>query len=127
MPKNLFGLLGLGSALLGLAVAGLQHQLRPAAPPASVQLQAKILEQGRKVLGGAQRGGIRWPQDHVTLSFMGLGAAALLLGLLAYRRRENRRLAGLAGALGILALAWEYNLWIGAGLALALLLLALLS
>jgi hypothetical protein len=57
---------------------------------------------------------------------MALGLLALVAGIASFVKNENHRISGLAGALGVVVIGWEYVL-IGLVIAVVLFLLANLS
>ena len=46
----------------------------------------------------------------VTMTYLALGLVALAAGVASFLRHENQRVAGMAGALGIIVIGWEYVL-----------------
>ena len=62
----------------------------------------------------------------VAVTYIGLGLVAIVLGIVSYIRKESHRVAGMPGALGIVATAWEYVL-IGLIIAVDIMILANLN
>ncbi len=122
--KNNNGTVGIVVALLAICVAMFQDDLRPAPPPVDEQLKQKVIEKGAKMLGLAvESKEERNRHDYVAVGYTGLGLVALILGVVLYVRQENHRVAGMAGALGIVAIGWEYVL-IGVAIAVVIFVLA---
>jgi|TARA_B110000263_G_C14781499_1_gene273434 hypothetical protein len=48
--------------------------------------------------------------DTIDSLYIGFGLVALVLGVCSFIAKQKHRIAGLAGALGVVALAWEYVL-----------------
>lgn len=106
--KNTFGIIGIFIAIIAITVAVFQDELRPSPPPVSEQLTTRVLEKGVELLvGDVEKKNKR---DLVGYTYAGLGLLALMLGVFSFTKKENTRISGLAGALGILAIAWEYVL-----------------
>jgi hypothetical protein len=123
--KNILGTLGIVVALIGITVAIFQDDLRPSPPLAAEQLKEKVLQKGAAMLG------VRVEEkterhDFVAVTYIGLGLAAIVLAVVSYIRKESHRVAGMAGALGIMATAWEYVL-IGLVIAVIILILSNLN
>jgi hypothetical protein len=83
--------------------------LRPSPPLAAEQLKEKVLQKGAEMFGvKIEKKTER--HDFVAVTYIGLGLVAIVLGVVSYIRKESHRVAGMAGALGIVAIAWEYVL-----------------
>lgn len=96
-------------AFVGIAIAVFQEDLRSDPPTRDVPVKQRVLERGAEWVGikvekpGPQR-------DAVRLAYMGLGLLALAGAVTGFLRRENHHAAGMAGALAVVAIAWEYVL-----------------
>ncbi|MBL9205364.1 MAG: hypothetical protein JNN01_09785 [Opitutaceae bacterium] len=66
------------------------------------------------------------PASVVRIAYTALGLMAIGLGVVAWTRKEQARIAGGAAALGLIAVAWQWVL-LGVGIAVLLLILASLS
>lgn len=119
--KNTVGIAGICVAIIAIGIAIFQDDLRPEAPSATTQLADRVSEAVAKI------GGIEIEEsssrDWVTLTYIGLGFLALVAGIVSFVQKENHRVSGMAGALGVVAIAWEYVL-IGVVVAVVLFLLA---
>lgn len=122
--KNLLGILGIVVALGGVAVAAFQDELRGPRPPLSEQLKEEVLNRGAELFGGdvEKARGV----DAVSATYTFLGFLGLVLGVGSFVRNEDHRISGMAGALGIIAMSWEYVL-IGVILAIAVFLLSVFN
>jgi len=119
--KNTFGIIGIFIAIIAIAVAVFQDDLRPTPPPASELLTTRVLEKGVELFTGEVEKMKK--RDLVRYSYAGLGLLALILGVASFTNKENTRISGLAGGLGIIAIAWEYVL-IGIVIAVVIIMIA---
>ena len=119
--KNKIGIAGILIAIIAVGVAIFQDDIRPEPPSATTQLADRVSEAVAKI------GGIeieeKSSRDWVTLTYIALGFLALIAGIVSFVQKENHRVSGMAGALGVVAIAWEYVL-IGVVVAVVLFLLA---
>ena len=124
MKKHAFGIIGIVVALVGIGVAILQDELRGPPPSAQTQLKERVVEKGIELLGGE----VEKPmfRDRIVMSYTVLGFIAIVLGVVSYVRKENPRISALSGALGAIAIAWEYVL-IGIGIGVVVLILGAFS
>lgn len=110
-----FGLAGVLFGILSIAIALFQDDLRPKEPSATEQIKTSLLEKGKDMLGiGEDKKpapvAVAAKYDYVKFAYMGGGLLAFILGVTSYLRQENHRVSGMAGALGIIAMAWQYVL-----------------
>ncbi len=122
--KNRIGLIGILIALTGIGVAIFQDDLRPEKPSAAEQIKDLAVSRGIELLGGHVEK--RRERDLVQLTYLGLGFIALVLGVVSFLRKESPQVAGAAGALGVIAIGWEFVL-IGIIIAVIILILAYFS
>lgn len=106
--KNKFGIAGICIAIFAIAIAIFQDDIRPEPPTVSVQLADRLADAVAKI-GGVETDESS-PKDWVTLAYIGLGLLALVAGIVSFVQKENHRVSGMAGALGVVAIAWEYVL-----------------
>jgi len=106
--KNKFGITGICIAIFAIAIAIYQDDIRPESPTASVQLADRLADAVAKI-GGVETDASS-PKDWVTMAYIGLGLLALIAGIVSFVQKENHRVSGMAGALGVVAIAWEYVL-----------------
>lgn len=118
--KNKFGIAGICIAIFAIAIAIFQDDIRPEPPAASTQLVDRVSEAVAKISGAEIEENAA--KDWVTLAYIGLGLLALIAGIISFVQKENHRVSGMAGALGVVAIAWEYVL-IGVVVAVVLFLL----
>ncbi|MGI9204458.1 MAG: hypothetical protein ACR2Q3_10635 [Woeseiaceae bacterium] len=119
--KSKFGLAGICIAIFAIAIAIFQDDIRPEPPPVSTQLADRVSDAVAKIGGLEVKESAS--KDWVTIAYMGFGLLALVAGIVSFVQKENHRVSGLAGALGVVAIAWEYVL-IGVVIAVVLFLLA---
>ena len=124
LKSNKIGLLGILFALLGVGVAVLQDDLRSRIAPDSPKLVERVAVKGIKLFGNKVIEEEK--HDVVDYIYIGLGLIAFALAVISYIVKENHRISAAAGALGIIALAWQYVL-IGLVIAVVLFFLASLS
>lgn len=122
--KNAIGMAGILIALLAIGVAAFQEQLRPPPPPAKTQLKERVVEKAAELVGIESESSAS--RDWITLIYIGLGFLALVVAVVAYVTGESHRISGMAGALGVIAIGWEYVL-IGIVVAIVILILANIS
>ena len=116
--RNIFGVIGITIALMGIGVAIFQDDIRAQLDTQPVEVQDRILEKGAKLLGlevESERS-----RDWVTFTQFGLGFIGIILGVISWVRNENHRISASAAALGVVAIAWVYVL---IGLAIGVILL----
>ncbi|MGI9261582.1 MAG: hypothetical protein ACR2QR_06090 [Woeseiaceae bacterium] len=118
--KNKFGIAGIFIAVFAIAIAVFQDDIRPEPPSASVQLTDRVADAVARISGVETENNSS--KDWVTLAYIGLGLLALIAGIVSFIQKENHRVSGMAGALGVVAIAWEYVL-IGVVVAVVLFLL----
>ena len=118
--RNLFGWLGLAAGLVALALALLPGWIAPIyAPPVKPIEQSAMDWMGEikdRVVGAIKSEPVASPppapqeiwKKRAALSSLLIGFAALLLGILAFVRREEARLTACAVALGTGAIAAQF-------------------
>ena len=118
--KNRIGLSGILLAVLAVGIAIFQNEIRVA-----TGLSEPATENGgaRKTIVLFSRKQAEQGTDVVDYSYMGLGFLALILGVVSFLQKESSRVSGMAAALGLVAVAWQYVL-IGVLLAVVILILA---
>ena len=121
--RNVIGLVGICVALVGVAIAVFQDDLR-ANPSLTAQVRERVSETVADIAGVESEGDA--PRDWVTMTYLALGLVALVAGVASFLRHENQRVAGMAGALGIIVIGWEYVL-IGVLVAVVLLIVMSIS
>jgi hypothetical protein len=107
LRRNVIGLVGICIALVGVAVAVFQDDLR-ANPSLTTQVRERVGETVAEIAGVESEPAA--PRDWVTMTYLALGLAALAAGVASFLRHENQRVSGMAGALGIIVVGWEYVL-----------------
>ena len=122
--RNVIGIIGIVIALTGIAIAVFQDEMRSPPAETSATLKSRVVEKSITLLGGE----VDKPAevDAITLTYRGLGFLAFLFGVVSWVRKENHRISALAGALGAVAVAWEYVV-IGIGIAVVVLILGAFS
>lgn len=138
--KHSIGIIGLVLGFLALGIAIFQEDLRPAPPKIEYKavpdssfkelaidvskklIKEKLLKQEvvpqPKVIAPVEKS-----FDVVRLSYMLLGFAAMVMGVISWVNKDHVRMAGGAIALGVVALAWQYIL-IGIAIAVIIYILA---
>lgn len=106
--KNLIGMAGILIALSAIAVASFQDELRPEPAPVKIQLKDRVVDKAAELVGIETESSAS--RDWVTLAYIGLGFLALVAGVISYVKGESHRISGMAGALGVIAIGWEYVL-----------------
>jgi len=119
--KNKIGLIGILIALTAIGVAIFQDDLRPEKRSAAEQIKNLAVSTGLELLGGDAK--VRRERDAIHLTYYGLGFIALVLGVVSFLRKESHQVAGAAGALGVIAIGWEFVM-IGIIIAVVILILA---
>ena len=124
IKANRIGLIGIVFAILGVCVAALQDDIRVRISSDSPMLEEKVAEKGITLF---RKGTVAEEKhDLVDFIYIGLGLVALMLGVVSYITKENHRVSAVAGALGIVAIAWQYVL-IGVVIAIVVLFLGSFS
>lgn len=116
--RNLFGIIGIVIALMGVGVAIFQDDLRSLFETEPIEIQDRVIEKGARLLGLDVEHETR--RDWVTFTQFGFGFIGIILGVVSWVRNENHRVSSSAAALGVVAIAWEYVL-IGLGIGVILL------
>lgn len=122
--KNRIGIVGICIAVVALGIAIFQDDIRPEQPSATTSLGDRVFEVVKSI--GSDDTDKRLSRDWVTLTYIGLGFVALVAGIVSFIRKEDHRVSGMAGAIGVVAIGWEYVL-IGVVIAVVLFLLAYFS
>jgi len=112
-----FGLLGLSFAILGLAIALISPLIEDSRHPPPTNLSSVLTETAEQIkekltkpdmpVEPRRRVSVR---TIVMISGSVLGFLGAALGTAAWGRRESTRIAGIAVALGLAAIAWNYVL-----------------
>ena len=103
------GLAGIAVALIAISIAVFQDDLRTVIAMDSAQpaLGERIIERGRSLFDRSSSGS---DHDLIDYSYRGLGFVAIILAVISFLKSEPLRLAAVAAALGIIAIAWQYVL-----------------
>ena len=120
--KNKIGIAGIFIALLAIGIAIFQDRLRQPNPPEKTSLMSKVLNKST-FISGSKRKSVTSSFDAVTYTYISLGFFALIFAVVSYLKNENHRFSGMAGALGVIAIGWEYVL-IGVVIGIVILILA---
>jgi len=120
--KNKIGTIGIIIAILAVGIAIFQDKLRKPDVPEKTSLVSKVLNKS-PFISSSKRKTDTPSYEAVTYTYISLGFFALILGVFSYLRNENHRFSGMAGALGIVAIGWEYVL-IGLVIAIVIFILA---
>lgn len=104
---NKMATIGVMVALLGIGVATFQEKIRSQSAPEETSLKVRVMHAGA-ILIGEKTTDAKEKYDWVTYSYMALGFLGIVFGVLAYLRHESLRHVGMAAALGLVAIAWEY-------------------
>ena len=105
---NRFGLIGIVIATIGTAIAIAQDHLRVKFTPESPKLVGQVVDKGFNLF--RKDDVVVETHDRIDYIYIGLGLVSLVLGVWSFIVKENHRVSGLAGALGVVAMAWEYVL-----------------
>jgi len=141
--KHVLAIIGLIIGVVAIGIAAFQDNIRaqitpPApvqAPPPAQTLKELALEAGKKVVQEKVLKQTPPPptpphapppktRDAVELAYVGLGLLAMVIGIVAWIRKDHIRIAGSAVSFGLIAIAWQYVL-AGVGIAVAVFILAM--
>lgn len=108
---NKFSIIGLVFALLAVTTAVFQDELQKlfVDEVAETSTIEKVINRGAETLGLTEKK----EKNHfetVRLIYMGLGLAGIIFAIIAFIRDESHRFSGVVGAVGVVAIAWEYVL-----------------
>ena len=107
--KNPFGLAGILIAVIAIAIAVFQDDIREQFFPETETKAESVVSKGLELIGIGEKDD-KIKRDKVTVTYSALGLIALILGVVSYIRKENHRISGVAGALGVVAIGWHYVL-----------------
>lgn len=107
-------------AILAIALAMFQDPIREQAA-SSKTLKERVIDGGAALFGAEPRRTTE-NRDWIVWTYSGLGLLAMILGVVSSLKQENHRFSGMAAALGVIAIGWEYVL-IGLVVAVAIFLL----
>ncbi len=107
--KNKIGTIGIVIALIAVTIAIFQEKLRTENAPVEASITTRVINKGAEIIGVKNNASSEY-YDLVSYSYIGLGILALILGIVSYLQKENHRFSGMAGALGVIAIGWEYVL-----------------
>lgn len=107
--KNKIAVIGIVIALLAVSIAIFQDNIRAFDSPPEVSITAKVINKGAEMLAlkttaSSER------YDAIAYTYIILGLLALTFAIVSYLQKENHRFSGMAAALGIIAIGWEYVL-----------------
>lgn len=105
---NRIGLIGIVVGILGICVAIFQDDLRAQFAPETQKVERSVIEKGIRIFSSDPVTESR--RDRIDFFYIGLGLLALILGVVSFVKEENHRISALAGALGVMAIAWQYVL-----------------
>ena len=108
IKANRIGLIGIVIAVLGICCAIFQDDLRAQITPDSPKIEQSVLKEGIRIFSSGDVSHDK--RDVVDFIYMGMGILGLILGVISYIVKENHRIAAAAGALGVMAIAWQYVL-----------------
>ncbi len=94
--------------MIGISIAVFQDDLRARLSPDSPKLVERVAEKGIRLFDSGTVAEDK--HDAIDFIYIGLGLLGLSLGVGSYIAKENHRVSAVAGALGIVALAWQYVL-----------------
>jgi len=120
--KHPFGIAGIIVAVIGITIAVFQDDIRQQFFPEPETKAESVVSKGLELIGIGEKDD-KFRRDIVTISYSALGLIALVLGVIGYVRKESHRISGVAGALGVIAIGWQYVL-IGVIVAVVVFLLA---
>jgi len=131
--KDKFGIIGILIAILAIGIAIFQDDFHAKPRPQITEeksdksvLKGLAIKAGIRLLRGKEKAKeepnnvapkhsqtlfSKGPNDFVKILYMALGFIALILGVLSYIKKEEHRISGMAGALGVIAIAWTYVLY----------------
>ena len=124
IKANRIGFIGIVIAVLGICCAIFQDDLRAQITPDSPKIEQSVFKEGIRIFSSGEASHDK--RDVVDFIYMGMGILGLILGVTSYIVKENHRVAALAGALGVMAIAWQYVL-IGVAIAVVLFLVGSFS
>jgi uncharacterized membrane protein YidH (DUF202 family) len=135
--KQQIGVIGLVVGLIAVGIAIFQDDLRSGSMPEkskeSLSLTEVAVEAGKnlfkeKILKQepASSAGQGRSRDAITLTYLGLGFLAIVLGVVSWVKKDHIRVSGSAVGLGLIAVAWQYVL-IGVVIAVVIYFLAFLA
>jgi len=107
--KNKIGIAGIIIALLAVGTAIFQDKLRQPSEHEKFSIMSKVLNKSGFISGSKRKSELP-SYDAVNYSYISLGFLALIFGVVSYLKNENLRFSGMAGALGVIAIGWEYVL-----------------
>jgi len=107
--KHPFGIAGIIVAVIGITIAVFQDDIREQFFPEPETKAESVVSKGLELIGIGEKDDT-FKRDKVTVTYSALGLLALVLGIVGYVRKESHRVAGMAGALGIIAVGWQYVL-----------------
>ncbi len=117
LTKSYFAAAGLLFALVGIALAAFEPDIGSVGTKDETALE-RLTSVGARLIGGDDPV-VSQPQSLGRYLFMGAGVLAIVMAAIGFLRHEHLRLVGLAAALGLVAVAWDYVL-IAVGLAVLL-------
>ena len=117
------GIAGVLVALIAIAVAIFQDEIRANTQPEPTGTVEKLVVKGKTLLGVNSKAEKR---DVVDYTYMGMGLLALVLGVVSFLAKEGHRVSAASAALGIVAIGWQYVL-IGVAVAVVILLIGNLA
>ena len=123
IKQNIFGALGILIALIAVGIAASYHLGVGDSEIQSKSTTEKVLEKGAELLGLETEEQEPEAANYWIYAYLSLGILALALGVVSYIKKENHRIAGMAGALAIVAIGWQF-IMIGLAVALIIFLLA---
>jgi len=122
--KHVLAIIGLVIGIAAISIAVFQDDIRAQlAPPAPVQppppsptLKELAVEAGKKMIEENVLKETSPPpptpppktRDAVELGYVGLGLLAMVIGTVAWIRKDHIRIAGGAVSFGLIAIAWQY-------------------
>ncbi len=106
--QNAMAILGIFIAILAIALAMFQDPIREQVASGKT-LKERVIEGGAALIGIEPRRSSE-DRDWIVWAYSGVGLLAVIFGVVSYLRQENHRFSGMAGALGIIAIGWEYVL-----------------
>ena len=106
LKANRIGLVGIVIALFGIGVAAFQDDLRAKFDDAPGESVETVVRKGFALFSNVKVE--EQKHDKVDYVYISLGLIALVLGVWSYIVKENHRISAVAGALGVVAMAWHY-------------------
>lgn len=122
--KHVLAIIGLVIGIVAISIAVFQDDIRAQlAPPPPVQpspppptLKELAVEAGKKMIEENVLKQTSPPpptpppktRDAVELGYVGLGLLAMVIGTVAWIRKDHIRIAGGAVSFGLIAIAWQY-------------------